>query len=72
MKQYVFGVNISYHTLTTHYSGAASVIQVVTDTGLRLQLPAIRFRPFFTHTGLQGRFRLRTDDNNAFINLEKL
>ncbi|ASU22221.1 DUF2835 domain-containing protein [Vibrio qinghaiensis] len=72
MKQYYFTLNISYQTYLAHYSGVASSVQVYTDQGLRLQLPASRFRPFLSQIGLKGRFRLTTDQNNKFVKLETL
>ncbi|PSD40987.1 DUF2835 family protein, partial [Vibrio sp. V02_P2A34T13] len=50
----------------------ASSVQVYTDQGLRLQLPASRFRPFLSQIGVKGRFRLTTDQNNKFVKLETL
>ncbi|OEE79436.1 DUF2835 domain-containing protein [Vibrio genomosp. F6] len=72
MNYYHFSLNISYQAFFSHYSGAASTVQVVTENGLRLQLPASRFRPFISQVGLKGRFRLTTDQNNRFIKLEAL
>ncbi|GAL34418.1 hypothetical protein JCM19240_1326 [Vibrio maritimus] len=72
MKHYYFSLNISYQQYFTHYTGHASSILVYTDQGLRLQLPATRFRPFLTQLGLKGRFRLTTDQNNKFLRLESL
>ena len=72
MKQYYFTINISYQTYLAHYSGVASSVQVYTDQGLRLQLPASRFRPFLSQIGVKGRFRLTTDQNNKFVKLETL
>ncbi|MBU2898869.1 DUF2835 domain-containing protein [Vibrio hepatarius] len=72
MYQYYFSLNISYQSFLAHYNGAASNVLVVTDQGLRLQLPATRFRPFLSQIGLNGRFRLTTDQNNKFIKLEML
>ncbi|NOH64721.1 DUF2835 domain-containing protein [Vibrio sp. RE88] len=72
MNQYYFSLNISYQSFLAHYNGAASNILVVTDNGLRLQLPASRFRPFLSQIGLKGRFRLTTDQNNKFLKLEVL
>ncbi|WP_221069727.1 DUF2835 domain-containing protein [Vibrio alfacsensis] len=72
MNQYHFSLNISYQTFLSHYNGAASSVQVITDNGLRLQLPALRFRPFLSQLGIRGRFRLTTDQNNKFIKLETL
>ena len=45
---------------------------VVTDNGLRLQLPAARFRPHLSQLGIRGRFRLTTDSHNKFKQLDKL
>ncbi|MEF1311480.1 DUF2835 domain-containing protein [Vibrio mytili] len=72
MNQYYFTLNISYQTFVSHYSGAASTVQVVTHNGLRIQLPATRFRPFLSQLGVRGQFRLTTDQNNKFIKLETL
>ncbi|NOH96249.1 DUF2835 domain-containing protein [Vibrio sp. 99-70-13A1] len=72
MNHYHFSLNITYQNFLAHYSGAASTVQVVTTTGLRLQLPATRFRPFLTQIGVKGLFRLTTDHNNKFIKLEAL
>ncbi|MFV0446912.1 MAG: DUF2835 domain-containing protein [Vibrio sp.] len=72
MKHYYFSLNISYQAYLSHYSGAASSVLVITEQGLRLQLPASRFRPFLSQIGVKGRFRLVTDQNNKFIKLEML
>jgi len=72
MKQYYFSLNISYQAFLDHYSGAASTVQVLTDQGLRLQLPAARFRPFLSQIGVKGRFRIITNQENKFIKLEML
>ena len=55
-----------------HYSGAASSVVVNTDEGLRIQVSASRFRPFLSQIGLKGRFRLTTDNDNRFLQLELL
>ncbi|MDV6251103.1 DUF2835 domain-containing protein [Vibrio sp. EA2] len=72
MKHYYFTLNIPYQTFVSHYSGVSNAIQVVTHHGLRLQLPAAKFRPFLSQLGVRGQFRLTTDQNNKFIKLETL
>ncbi|MGP8305056.1 DUF2835 domain-containing protein [Vibrio sp. YIC-376] len=72
MKHYYFTLNIPYQTFLSHYSGVSNAIQVVTHNGLRLQLPANKFRPFLSQLGIRGQFRLTTDQNNKFIKLETL
>ncbi|OAN17935.1 hypothetical protein A3K86_03185 [Photobacterium jeanii] len=66
---YTFSVNISYQAFLNHYSGAASTVVVVTDNGIRLQLPASRFRPFLSQLGVKGRFRV---DVNAQNKIEQI
>ncbi|MCG6268387.1 DUF2835 domain-containing protein [Vibrio furnissii] len=72
MNHYFFSLNISYQSFLSHYSGAASTVLVLTESGLRLQLPAEKFRPFLSQIGVKGRFRLTTDQNNKFLKLEVL
>ncbi|CAM3578675.1 hypothetical protein VA7868_04388 [Vibrio aerogenes CECT 7868] len=72
MQYYYFSLNISYHDYLSYYSGQAASVLVVTDNGLKLQLPAIRFRPFLTQLGLKGRYRLTTDKNHKFVSLESI
>lgn len=71
-KFYYFRVNVSYQAFLSHYSGSASTVVVLTEQGLKLQLPASRFRGFLTQLGVKGRFRLTTDQNNRFVNLEQV
>ncbi|RXJ74391.1 hypothetical protein CS022_04390 [Veronia nyctiphanis] len=67
---YLFTVRISYAEYMQYYSGAASTVIVKTDAGHTLQLPAEKFRPFLTHSGIRGRFRLTADENKRFKQLE--
>jgi len=72
VNQYLFNMGIPYNEFLQHYSGAAASVVVYTDQGLKLQLPAAKFRPFLTQIGVKGRFRLTTDQNNKFVKLEAL
>ena len=54
------------------YQGQIKYIIVETDQGLKLQLPAHNFRPFVNSNGIQGRFRLITDEQNKLQKIEKL
>ncbi len=71
-KYYYFRMNVTYQAFLSHYSGLASTILVVTEQGLKLQLPASRFRVFLTQVGVKGRFRVTVDDNNRLINIERI
>ena len=70
--QYYFNINITYQAFLAHYSGIASQVVVITDKGLRLSLPASRFRPFLSQIGIKRRFRLTTDKDNKFLKLEAI
>ncbi|MGF1732325.1 DUF2835 domain-containing protein [Photobacterium kasasachensis] len=72
MKSYTFSVYISYQSYLNHYSGAASTVVVVTDNGLKLQLPASRFRPFLSQLGVKGRFRITVNNQNRLDTLEQI
>ncbi|PQJ66902.1 DUF2835 domain-containing protein [Photobacterium angustum] len=72
MRSFTFRVNISYQVFLQHYSGAASSAVVVTESGLKLQLPAVRLRPFLTQMGVRGRFQVAVDNNNKLTTLTKL
>lgn len=72
MKAYTFSIYITYQNYLNYYNGAASTVQVVTDEGLRLQLPAARLRPFLSQIGIKGRFRLTVNSEHRFHSLEQL
>ncbi|PSV27502.1 DUF2835 domain-containing protein [Photobacterium sp. GB-56] len=72
MRSFTFRVNISYQVFLQHYFGAASSAVVVTENGLKLQLPAVRLRPYLTQMGVRGRFQVAVDDNNKLTTLTKL
>ncbi|MDB1123909.1 DUF2835 domain-containing protein [Vibrio algarum] len=72
MNQYTFRLDIPYHVFLQHYSGAASSVLVYTEQGLKLQVPAMRLRPFLTQIGVKGRFRLTTNELNKFVKLEAI
>ncbi|MEC6906816.1 DUF2835 domain-containing protein [Photobacterium piscicola] len=72
MRSFTFSINISYTLFLQHYSGTASSVVVLTDTGLKLQLPAIRLRGFLTHAGITGKFRVIVNSDNKFEVIERL
>jgi len=71
-QQYYFNLQINQQQFLRYYQGSASSVQVISECGKQLQFPAIRLRPFLSQTGILGRFRLTTDSNNRFIDLQQL
>jgi len=58
--------------LLHYYRGRVKNVVVQSDNGLSLQIPLVALRPFVSHSGIEGYFRLVTDNNNKLQSLEKL
>ncbi|MCG6201919.1 DUF2835 family protein [Psychromonas antarctica] len=70
MKIFYFRVNIPYQAFEQLYRTPNTVVKVVDEEGRMIQLPAMRFVPFFSQLGVRGRFQLMLDDNNKFQQLQ--
>ncbi len=71
-RHYYFSLHINQQEYLRYYQGSASSVQVTSECGKRLKLPANRMRPFMTQNGISGRFRLTIDANNRFLDLQQL
>ena len=69
MKQYHFRISISYQEFEKLYRVPNTVVKVRSEQGAMLQLPAMRFVPFFTQLGVRGYFELQLNDDNKFQKL---
>ena len=47
------------------YQKRLSAVSVITDQGPRLQFPFHHLRPFISHIGVKGRFRVILDEANV-------
>ncbi len=65
-------MTLSANKTLSIYEGRVKYILVVTDDRLKLQLPASSFRPYVSETGIQGRFRVKTDPQHRLQKLEKI
>ncbi|AXT30247.1 DUF2835 domain-containing protein [Pseudoalteromonas tunicata] len=72
MFEFFFTINLSYEKCLGYYHGTIKQIQVTSDEGKKIRLPAERFRPFITSIGIRGRYRLRLTETHQFISLEKI
>ena len=72
MSEFEFDMALSALELRSIYEGQARYILVVSDEGLKLQLPAVNFRNFVASDGIHGRFRVIIDANNKIRELRKL
>jgi hypothetical protein len=71
MRNFEFTMALSEPKTRAIYAGQARYILVETDQGLKLQMPAANFLDFVTAEGIQGRFRVRIDDNNKILTLQR-
>ncbi|MCC4264248.1 DUF2835 domain-containing protein [Oceanimonas baumannii] len=72
MKRLRFRLAISAAELQYYYAGQVSALTVMTEQGLRLQLPLHHLRRFVSHGGLNGRFEVVLNDHNALQQLERI
>ncbi|QFY89387.1 DUF2835 domain-containing protein [Magnetovirga frankeli] len=71
-QQIRFWLFISAAEFLRYYQGEAAIVTVTAEDGRRIRFPARHLRDFITHEGIYGRFELRLDKNNRFIDLKKL
>ena len=71
-KKFEFSINLSAEKTQNIYQGQARYILVYTDDNISLQLPASNFRQYVTDRGIQGRFRVETDESNKLIRLSRI
>ena len=72
-RQFTFALVFSPSELERrYYKDRVDNILVMTEQGLRVQLPLRRLVPFITSVGIRGRFLLTLDNQNRFISLQKL
>jgi hypothetical protein len=71
-KHFFFKLQISQQQYLQYYQGTANAVRVVSESGQKVQFPAVRLRPFLTHTGIHGRFCLTIDSNNRFVSLKQI
>lgn len=72
MRSYTLDLIISADDCSRYYSGQVQVVVAITHNGQSVQFAARHLRPHITNDGIQGTFRLTSDDQNQFIALERL
>ena len=63
-----FDLTLTPDELELLYQGV-QFAQAMTDQGKRVRFPAGHLRPYITHQGIRGRFRLSYSDQGKFISL---
>ncbi len=72
MHRYFFRLNISYSECAQVYQADIPSVILHSESGKRVQLASRHLRRFLTTSGIHGRFRLITDENNKFVSFEKI
>ena len=72
MRQVIFDIYISPDEYLKRYQGLATGVSVVSREGLRVKFPANILQRFLTHDGIRGSFVISFDDNNKFIDIQRL
>lgn len=54
------------------YEGTAKEVSARSIDGRRVRFPANVLRPFVTHIGISGLFRIQFSDDNRFQQIEKI
>jgi hypothetical protein len=72
VNEYYFSLSISRDEYLRYYQGQAVSVAVTDTHGRNLRFPANALRPHVQHTGIHGRFRLITDDQNRLERLERI
>ncbi|MCO7222988.1 DUF2835 domain-containing protein [Pleionea sp. CnH1-48] len=72
MASYIIDLNIPAHEWLRLYRGQATHLHCVARSGQSIRIAARHFQPHVTHNGINGVFRLETDQNHRFMSLNKI
>jgi hypothetical protein len=72
MNRYVFQLHITAEQYLDYYRGMAHSVVVRATSGQIVQFPAARLQRFVTTEGVHGSFVLVCDDQNKFVELQRL
>lgn len=72
MTYFYFRLNISYQSFEQLYRTPNTIVKVREEGGKMIQIPAMRFVPFFSQLGVRGRFELILGENNKFEQLQQV
>ncbi|WP_017445982.1 DUF2835 family protein [Gayadomonas joobiniege] len=67
MKEYYFSLRMSYSDCLAIYYGQVQHAVLISEEGVRVQLPVSRIRNHIDALGIRGRFRLLIDENNKIV-----
>jgi len=72
MKELRFRLELPRDEALRYYQGQASTVIARASNGQTIRFPAQHIRPFINAAGVSGVFRIRFDDNNKLIALDRV
>lgn len=72
MQAIIVNLLISAEEYQRLYQGAVRDVLAISVDGRRIRFPAMILRPYITHAGIEGRFRILFDERHRFLGIEKI
>ena len=72
MTSYIVQIGLSADQLKRFYSGRVQYVWTRDEQGTSLQFPLQALRPFVTHDGVAGRFRVRVSAEQRLLGIERI
>ena len=72
VSQSIFSIDLDYDEASVFYTGAKNRVQVTANDGKKINLPWSMLQPFFTPSGVQGRFVIQYTGDGKMLKLERL
>jgi len=72
IRQSIFSIDLEYDEARVFYTGAKNRLQVPAYDGKEINLPWPMLQPFFTPSGVQGRFVIQYTDEGKMLELKRL
>jgi hypothetical protein len=72
VSQSIFSIDLDYDEARVFYTGAKNRVQVTANDGKKINLPWSMLQPFFTPSGVQGRFVIQYRGDGKMLKLERL
>lgn len=72
MPSLVLDIHLTAEQFLTYYQGRANRVLAYSRDGRSVSLPAHHLRPFLTHDGVRGTFRLEVGADGKLLELKRL
>lgn len=72
VSQSIFSIDLEYDEARVFYTGVKNRVQVTATDGKKINLPWSMLQPFFTPSGVQGRFVIQYTGDGKMLKLERL